>query len=111
MLPNFIGIGAPKAGTTWLAKCLAEHPQVFMAAVKKTNFFDYAAIEGRMTEYEIHFAGAEGKKAVGEYSVRYLLSAHAPERIQQILPGVRLIVSFRNPIDQVYSHYWHLHRQ
>ena len=42
MLPNFIGIGAPKAGTTWLARCLGEHPQVCMAAVKETEFWKLA---------------------------------------------------------------------
>ena len=35
MLPSFIGIGAPRAGTTWLFRCLREHPEVFMAEVKE----------------------------------------------------------------------------
>jgi hypothetical protein len=111
MLPNCIGIGAPKAGTTWLFKCLAEHPEVFMAACKETNFFDYGQIAGRLGEYEAHFGGADGAKAVGEISTRYLGSARAPGRIRTMIPGVRLFVALRNPIDQVYSHYWHLRRQ
>jgi hypothetical protein len=114
MLPNFIGIGAPKAGTTWLFRCLQEHPKVFVAAVKETNFFDYYTedIAGRMGEYEAHFAGSEGAMAIGEVSTRYLNSRWgAPKRIRRLLPNVRLFVSLRNPIDQVYSHYWHLRRQ
>jgi len=111
MLPNFMGIGAPKAGTTWLFKCLSEHPEVFVAARKETNFFDYAAIDGRMGEYEEHFATAGDARAIGEVSTRYLTSARAPERIKQYIPGARLFVSLRNPVDQVYSHYWHLSRQ
>ena len=81
MLPNFIGIGAPKAGTTWLFKCLDEHPEVFVAAVKETSFFDYGTIEGRFAEYEAHFVGSEGYPAVGEVSTRYLSSHRAPARV------------------------------
>jgi len=111
MLPSFIGIGAPRAGTTWLFRCLREHPEVFMAEVKEANFFTAQTIEGRLKEYEEHFVGGDGARAVGEISVRYLTSSRAPERIKRYVPGVRLLVSLRNPIDQVYSHYWHLLRQ
>jgi len=111
MLPTFIGIGAPKAGTTWLFRCLQEHPQVFVAAIKETNFFVYHTIEGRLAEYEAHFAGSAGATAIGEISTNYFSSDYAPERIHQHVPDVRLFVSLRNPIDQIYSHYWHLRRQ
>ena len=110
-LPNAIGIGAPKAGTTWLFKCLRRHPQVFMAACKETNFFSYGTIEGRLPEYAEHFRGSDGALAIGEISTRYLTSEVAPERINAHLPGARLFVSLRNPVEQVYSHYWHLRRQ
>jgi hypothetical protein len=61
ILPNFIGIGAPKAGTTWLAKCLGEHPDVFMAAVKETEFWKFADAEQRLAEYAAHSASPFGK--------------------------------------------------
>ncbi|MDH3604785.1 MAG: sulfotransferase, partial [Candidatus Tectomicrobia bacterium] len=96
-LPTFIGIGAPKAGTTWLFRCLQEHPAVFAAAVKETNFFDYATITGRMHEYAAHFSTAAGCQAVGEISTRYLTSCRAPFRIRTYLPTARLFVTVRNP--------------
>ena len=111
MLPNFIGIGAPKAGTTWLARCLGEHPQVFMAAMKETEFWKFTDAEQRLDEYAIHFKRADGALAIGEFSVRYLSLSGVPERIQRVLPRAKFIVSLRNPIDQVYSNYWHLQRQ
>jgi hypothetical protein len=40
-LPNFIVVGAAKAGTTALYWYLAEHPAVFMIRVKETNYFAY----------------------------------------------------------------------
>lgn len=111
IFPNFIGIGAPKAGTTWLAKCLGEHPQVFMAAVKEVEFFKLTDYEQRLDEYAAHFKSADGARAIGEFSVRYLSFPGVPERIKRLLPKAKLIVSLRNPIDQVYSNYWHLQRQ
>lgn len=111
MLPNFIGIGAYKSGTTWLFRCLMEHPEIFMAEVKETNFFDYETIDGRMSEYLVHFDKSENYKAVGEISNRYFTSKRAIKRIKNLIPEAKLFVSLRNPIDQVYSYYWHLHKQ
>ena len=39
-LPNFLLIGAMKAGTTSLWHYLRSHPQVFMPDVKEVMFFD-----------------------------------------------------------------------
>ena len=111
MLPNFIGIGAPKAGTTWIFKCFQEHPEIFMPTVKETLFFDYPYNESKFSEYEAYFSNAAEAIAVGEISTNYLTSEQAPERIRKHIPNVRLFVSLRNPLDQVYSHYWHLSRQ
>ena len=58
MLPNFIVIGAAKAGTTALYWYLAEHPQVFMSPVKETNYFAYGVDEeGRSLfgDPELHY--------------------------------------------------------
>ncbi len=110
-LPNYIGIGAPKAGTTWLARCLSEHPEVFMAAVKEVEFWKLADASTRLDEYREHFKDAEGKKALGEYSVRYLTLPGVPERLHAHLPEAKLIVALRNPVEQVTSNFWHLHRQ
>ncbi len=37
--PNFLIIGAAKAGTTSLYAYLKEHPQIYMSPLKETNFF------------------------------------------------------------------------
>ena len=39
MSPDFIGIGAQKAGTTWLHRNLSVHPQIFMPR-KEVHYFD-----------------------------------------------------------------------
>ncbi len=37
---DFIGIGATKSGTTWIAQCLKEHPQICGSSIKEINFFN-----------------------------------------------------------------------
>jgi hypothetical protein len=38
-MPDFLVIGAPKAGTTALHAALARHPGLYMSAVKEPKFF------------------------------------------------------------------------
>jgi len=110
-LPDFIGIGAPKAGTTWLAGVIARHPDVFMPAIKETHFFDYPYDQYPFSKYEEFFSAAAPGQIVGEFSTDYLASAAAPARIHRHLPGVKLIAVLRDPVGQVYSNYWHALRQ
>ena len=109
--PTFLGIGAPKAGTTWLARCLAEHPDVFLVDTKETNFFDWDTVDGRWSEYERHYLNATDEHAVGEVSVRYFASKAAPARAHKYLPDARLFAVIREPGQQLLSHYYHLMRQ
>ena len=39
-LPTFLGIGAQKAGTTWLYKKLVQHPEIWIPPKKELHFFD-----------------------------------------------------------------------
>lgn len=36
----FLGVGAQKAGTSWIGKYLNSHPQVFMSPIKELHYFD-----------------------------------------------------------------------
>lgn len=121
MLPNFIVIGAAKAGTTALYWYLAEHPEVFMSPVKETNYFAYGLDdEGRLlygdpdvhrfpvkslSAYEQLFAGAGEAVAVGEASPIYLECPQAAGRVRKLLPGARLVCVLRHPVDRAYSDY------
>lgn len=40
MLPHFIGIGAQKSGTTWLADNLSKHPQIWLPPLKELHHFN-----------------------------------------------------------------------
>jgi len=41
MFPEFLGIGAQKAGTTWLYENLRRHPQVWLPPVKELHYLDH----------------------------------------------------------------------
>ena len=81
MLPNLLIIGAQKCGTTWLARMLGQHPDVFMAE-EEIHFFDRAHNFARGTAwYESHFAAAAGQSAVGEKTPDYLWAEGRGARI------------------------------
>jgi len=108
-LPNFLVIGALKAGTTSLYEYLRVHPQVFMPEEKELRFFVEQRnwIRGR-DWYEDHFAGAGSALAVGEASPAYTIATSfpgVPERIASLIPHARLIYILRHPVERMKSHY------
>jgi hypothetical protein len=109
MLPNFLVIGAAKAGTTSLYRYLRCHPQVFMPAKKELQFFPVEFNWDRGLDwYERHFAEASGASTIGEASTTYTrfpYSRGVPKRIAEVLPDVRLVYLIRHPIDRMRSQF------
>jgi hypothetical protein len=112
-VPNFLIIGAAKAGTTSLYHYLRQHPDIYMSPVKEPAYYASAgagtepgsrAIRTH-AEYERLFEAATTQRARGEASSQYLNDKGAPDRIAADLRDVRLIVSLRNPVDRAYSSY------
>ena len=110
ILPNFLFIGADKAGSTWLHTILAAHPQCYVPACKDLYFFD-RYFERGFDWYASYFRGApQTANAVGELSHDYLYSEDAARRIAEYLPGVRIVVFLRNPPERTFSEYLYLVR-
>ena len=112
MLPNFIVIGAGKAGTTSLWGYLSGHPEVFTARQKELNFFttEHNWSLG-LPWYEQQFEGAGLASAVGEASGNYTNwpeYAGVPERMARVIPDVRLLYVIRHPIERMVSAYRYL---
>jgi hypothetical protein len=110
MHPNFLIVGAEKAGTTTLAGMLAQHPETFMCNPKEPRFFTYHNWDRGLHWYESLFDGAVGYKAVGEASPAYTWapeSIDAPKRIYQCLGDIRYLYIVRHPIKRMISHYRH----
>jgi len=116
VLPDFVIIGAQKGGTTSLYAHLSRHPNVLPARRKEVHFFDNKFARGagwyrRQFPSVLTRVGRRLRHGApvlaGEASPYYLFHPRAPERLRALLPGARLIVLLRNPVDRAYSQYWH----
>ena len=101
---DFIGIGAQRAASSWIYKCLSEHPQLCGSQPKETFYFAKNYNRG-LAWYEDRFKHCASEKIKGEYSVLYLSDLEAPVRIKKHNPNVKLIACLRNPIERAWSHY------
>ena len=112
-LPDFLIVGAQKAGTNMLANNLARHPEVFMAKNKhnrqELHFFD---VDGNWRRgeawYRDHFSHPD--KLQGEKTPKYMVTAESRERMAKVVSRARLIVSLRNPVDRAFSA-WNFYNQ
>jgi hypothetical protein len=108
--PNFFVIGAPKCGTTSLARWLAQHPDVFMSSVKEPHHFSTDFSLGDFNDNESYYALFENADdhhaAVGEASATYLRSKVAVSKIRSRHPKALFIVMLRNPVDMAPSLHW-----
>jgi hypothetical protein len=102
LLPTFLGLGAQRAGTTWLYACLAEHPEVFMTRKKELYFF-HRNYELGLGWYEQQFAEAGDRVARGEITPDYMYREVALQRIGRDLPDVRAFIILRDPIERALS--------
>ncbi len=109
ILPDFIIIGAMKAGTTTLYEYLSRHPQVGMSREKETDYF----VAGRGWERGLPWYQAQfspGRRVYGEASPNYTKSqafSGVPGRVAGLIPGVKLIFVARDPVARAESQYRH----
>ena len=105
-LPDFLVLGAQKAGTTALYAYLRRHPQIGGPAWKEVSFFDRHWARGTRW-YRGNFPLRRGALAIGEASPSYLFHPLAPQRVREVVPSARLVALLRNPVDRALSHYHH----
>lgn len=105
--PDFIIIGAQKSGTTSLYRYLMEHPQIAPASEKQLDFFSHEAFHRGVEWHLSRFPERGANVLSGEASPYYMLHPHAPRRVFEFDPEVKLIAILRNPVDRTYSHYQH----
>lgn len=123
--PDFLIVGAPKAGTSALHAALARHPDVYVPSVKEPKYYlcgdappplyrgpgdAHSRQEWiwRRHDYQALFADAPPYAMRGESTPFYLANEDAQRRIADDLPGARLIAVLRDPVDRAYSNWMHL---
>src|SRR6202161_4980896 len=124
-MPDFLVIGAPKAGTTALHAVLTQHPGLYMSTVKEPKFFlsdgppptkggpgdalTYREHVWRRADYEALFDPAPAGTLRGEATPLYLYDRAAMRRIRVTLPAAKLIVIVRDPVERAHynsTHPW-----
>lgn len=115
VLPDFVIIGAQRAGTTSLYSHLTKNPSVIRAQCKEIHYFDVNPHRPRWW-YRAHFPrrsqiedGFDERRITGEATPRYLYHPGADERLHALLPNAKLIVLLRNPAERALSHYFFLY--
>lgn len=107
-LPDFLVVGAQRAGTTWLDARLRTHPEIYLPERRKeVHFFDLYFDRG-VEWYEDFFPGPGDSatyRAIGEVTPKYLYAPEAPERIRSVLPECRIVAVLRDPVERAYSQY------
>ena len=102
-LPDFLGIGAPKSGTTWLHHNLAAHPDLYLPEGKELHYFSDHQFRGLLW-YARQFEDA-GRRKCGEITPGYaVLPQRDIERIARLIPRVKLLLLVRDPVDRAWSH-------
>jgi hypothetical protein len=105
-LPDFLVIGAQKAGTTALYAYLRWHPGITGPSWKEVSFFDRHWWRGEAW-YRGQFPLRAGERLVGEASPSYLFHPLAPGRARSLVPDAKLVALLRDPVDRAYSQYQH----
>jgi hypothetical protein len=123
-LPDFLVIGAPKAGTTALHAALAAHPALYLSAIKEPKFFltdgpppasggpgdalTYREHVWQRDRYEALFDPAPPGTLRGESTPLYLYDRAALRRVRGLIPAAKLIVVLRDPVERAHSNWAHL---
>jgi hypothetical protein len=117
MTPSFLICGGQRCGTTSLYRALAAHPVVLKAVLHKgVHYFDTSYRRG-MAWYRGHFPmqrqSDKIKERYGvpaqtfESSPYYMYHPQAAARIARDLPGAKLVVLVRDPVERAYSQHAH----
>jgi hypothetical protein len=111
-LPNFLIIGAQKAGTSWLHFQLKQHPEIYIPS-QEIHYFDKEFNFNKGIEwYKQQFSSVTSENVIGEKTPEYLWAngegweEHLPEVHRNIyaqLPEVKLIIILRNPVERAVS--------
>lgn len=105
-LPDFIYAGTAKAASSWIYKCLYDHPEVLMPEQDTINYFNIN-YHREIEWYREFFSEYNDESMIGEASTGYLGSRAACQRIFETLSEVKLIFCLRNPVERAYSQWWH----
>ena len=110
--PDFVGIGVPKAGTTWWFSLMAAHPEIHVENKKELMYFSQRILnrsrqvggtDDVLHAYKQWFPRPEGTKT-GEWTPNYLYAHQLPPLLRRAAPDCKLLVLLRDPVERYRSH-------
>ena len=102
-LPDFVVIGAQRAGTTSLFRTLRGHPHIVASFRKEVHYFDLQHRSHGLNWYRAHFGFPSSSHIQGEATPNYLAFSGVPQRMHDVLPEAKLVVLLRHPIERAQS--------
>jgi len=108
--PDFLIVGAQKAGTSSLYNCLKQHPAIKPARKKEIHYFSQFYYKG-LPWYLDHFPAREETLLSGEASPFYLFHPQSARRIAETYPAIKIIIILRDPVERAISHYHQQYRR
>jgi len=107
--PEFMLVGGMKCGSTSLARYLSAHPQVRLSGPKEPHYWTWHRFPDKYQNFFVNESPvldpAPGQCISGEFSTSSLIHPLVPRRVQPNLPGLKILVLLRNPVDRAYSHF------
>jgi hypothetical protein len=120
-MPDFLVVGAARAGTTTLHSYLRQHPEIFLPDVKEPSFFvfegggkkylkgSFAFTVSEPEAYEKLFRYAKAKQITGEISTPYLYlyekTISSIKKYFDAYRDIKIVMILRNPVERAYSQY------
>lgn len=112
---DFVGIGAPKCGTSKIARLLAAHPEVCLSEPKEIQYFNEQATYLEETPnpkrvrdmkwYAQHFNHCAMNSLKGEFATVYMYCPKAARLLYEAFPDAKIIAAIRQPAERAFSHY------
>ena len=116
VLPDFLVIGAQRAGTSSLYRYLGAHPDIAPSLRKETEYFS-RCFDRDIDWYRAHFPLAARRRVARlrgaplvtfEATPDYLMHPLAAGRVASVLPDVKLVALLRDPAERALSHWQHM---
>ena len=114
---DFVLVGAPRCGTTWLSDMLRHHPDVYIPETKELRFFGQPVFDQMEFRYDrgmdffrSFFAEAPEAAIKGELTPTYYIDETSAARIHKHFPRAKILFQFRNPADMMHSMYLRIQR-
>jgi hypothetical protein len=115
-LPNVIGIGSARCGTSYLFGLLAGHANFYVSPLKEVNYFGikqtpFTPGGWSLDDYRLCFASQKAEKYIAEISPVYISHSFCIQQIAIALRPVRLLITIREPLARFVSHFkYHMDR-